>query len=264
VITCGKHCIIEKPLEITLERCDRIIDAGIRQKVKVGGIFPMRFSKVNIELKKAIDEGRFGSLVMGDAFIKWHRTPEYYSEVKWRSSMELSGGGAVMSQGIHSVDLLQWFMGKVVSVCAFSDCLGHANLEVEDAAVASLRFANGALGVIEASTAINPGFYRRIEILGTKGSAIVEEDNISLWKFDEERDSDQIVREKFSGEHRSGGGVSDPKAIGDIGHLRQILDFIKAIDNGHAPAIDALEARKAVALVTAIYESAGSNRIIYL
>jgi predicted dehydrogenase len=264
VISCGKHCVIEKPLEITLERCDKIIDAGIKQKVMVGGIFPMRFNKVNIELKKAIDEGRFGSLVMGDAFIKWHRTPEYYSDVKWRSSIALSGGGAVMSQGIHSVDLLQWFMGKVVSVCAFSGCLGHTNLEVEDAAVASLRFANGALGVIEASTAISPGFYRKIEILGTHGSVIVEEENISIWKFDEERDSDQIVRQKYSGEHNSGGGVSDPKAIGDIGHLRQLLDFIKAVDNGHAPAIDALEARKAVEIVEAIYESARNNKIVYL
>ena len=264
VINAGKNCIIEKPLEITLERCDRIIDAGIKHRVMVAGIFPMRFSKVNIELKKAVEEGRFGKLIMGDAYIKWHRTPEYYKDVKWRSSMRLSGGGAVMSQGIHSVDLLQWFMGKVEAVSAFSGCLGHTNLEVEDSAVASLRFASGALGVIEASTAINPGFYRKIEILGTNGSVIVEEENIAIWKFDEERDTDQKVREKYSGGHKSGGGVSDPRAISDIGHLRQLLDFIKAIDNGHAPAIDAMEARKAVELVLAIYASARNNRIIYL
>lgn len=263
-IKAGKHCVIEKPLETTLERCDRIIEAGIRHNVMVSGIFPMRFSRVNIELKKAIDEGRFGRLVMGDAYIKWYRSTEYYKDVKWRSSYDSSGGGAVMNQGIHSVDLLRWYMGRVEAVCAFTGLVGHEDLEVEDVAAATLRFANGAMGVIEASTAVNPGFYRKIEILGTKGSVIIEEDKIIAWKFDEERDSDQIIREKYSGNNQSGGGVSDPKAISDIGHLRQLLDILKSLDNGHPPAIDAPEARKAVELVLAIYASARNKRIVYL
>lgn len=263
-IKAGKHCIIEKPLETTLERCDRIIEAGIRHNVMVSGIFPMRFSRVNIELKKAIDEGRFGRLVMGDAYIKWYRSTEYYKDVKWRSSHDSSGGGAVMNQGIHSVDLLRWYMGRVEAVCAFTGLVGHEDLEVEDVAAATLRFANGAMGVIEASTAVSPGFYRKIEILGTKGSVIIEEDKIIAWKFDEERDSDQIIREKYSGNNQSGGGVSDPKAISDIGHLRQLLDILKSLDNGHPPAIDAPEARKAVELVLAIYASARNKRIVYL
>ncbi|MDP4224158.1 MAG: Gfo/Idh/MocA family oxidoreductase [Bacteroidota bacterium] len=264
VINAGKNCIIEKPLEISLSRCDRIINAGIQNGVTVAGIFPIRYSRVNIDLKAAIDEGRFGNLVMGDAYIKWHRNPEYYSEVRWRSVMELSGGGALMSQGIHSVDLLQWFMGKLEAVSAFCGLLGHKNIEVEDSVVASLRFSNSALGVIEASTAINPGFYRRMEILGTRGSVITEEENVAVWKFDEEKDDDRKIREKYSGEHRSGGGVSDPKAISDVGHLRQILDIIKSIDNGHLPAIDSIEARKAVEIVLAIYESARKNKVVYL
>jgi predicted dehydrogenase len=263
-INAGKHCIIEKPLETNLERFDRIINAGIKHNVMISGIFPMRFSKVNIELKKAIDEGRFGKLVMGDAYIKWYRSPEYYKDVKWRSRMVLSGGGAVMNQGIHSVDLLRWFMGKVEAVCAFTGLLGHKGLEVEDVAAATMKFANGAIGVIEASTAVSPGFYRRIEILGTRGSVVIEEEKILTWKFDDETDSDEKIREKFSGNNSSGGGVSDPKAISDIGHLRQLLDIIKAVDNGHPPSIDGMEARKAVELVLAIYASAKNKRIVYL
>jgi len=263
-INAGKHCIVEKPLETSLWRCDKIIEAGERHNVLVSGIFPMRFSRVNIELKKAIDNGRFGKLVMGDAYIKWYRSPEYYKDVKWRSSLVSSGGGAVMNQGIHSVDLLRWFMGKVEAVCAFTGLLGHDGIEVEDIAAATMRFENGAIGVIEASTAVNPGFYRRIEILGTRGSVVIEEEKLLTWKFDEETEADEKIREKFSGNNSSGGGVSDPKAISDIGHLRQLLDIIKAVDNGHPPAIDAIEARKAVELVLAIYASARNKRIVYL
>jgi predicted dehydrogenase len=219
---------------------------------------------VNIELKKAIDEGRFGKLVMGDAYIKWYRSAEYYKDVKWRSNLVLSGGGAIMNQGIHSVDLLRWFMGKVEAVCAFTGLMGHEGLEVEDVAAATMKFANGAIGVIEASTAVSPGFYRRIEILGTRGSVVIEEEKILTWKFDDETDSDEKIREKFSGNNSSGGGVSDPKAISDIGHLRQLLDIIKAVDNGHPPLIDGIEARKAVELVLAIYASAKNKRIVYL
>lgn len=263
-ITAGKHCIIEKPLETSIERCDRIIETGIKHNVLVSGIFPMRFSRVNLELKKAIDQGRFGKLVMGDAYVKWFRTPEYYSEVKWRSDLAASGGGAVMNQAIHSVDLLRWFMGKVSAVCAFSGLVGHEGIEVEDVASATLKFENGAVGVIEASTAVNPGFYRRIEILGTKGSVIIEEERLLTWKFDEETAEDDIIREKYSGSNVTGGGVSDPKAISDLGHLRQLLNIIKAVDNGYPPAVDAPEARKAVELVLAIYASAKNKRIVYL
>ena len=263
-INAGKHCIVEKPLETSLERCDIIIEAGLKHNVIVSGIFPMRFSRVNLELKKAIDEGRFGKLVMGDAYIKWYRSAEYYKDVKWRSNLLSSGGGAVMNQGIHSVDLLRWFMGKVEAVCAFTGLIGHTDIEVEDTAAATMRFENGAIGVIEASTAVNPGFYRKIEILGTRGSVVVEEEKLLTWKFDEETAADEKIREKFSGINASGGGVSDPKAISDIGHLRQLLDIIKAVDNGHQPAIDAIEARKAVELVLAIYSSARNKRIVYL
>lgn len=263
-IKAGKHCIIEKPLEVTLDRCDRIIHEAEKQNVTISGIFPMRFADVNIDLKKNIDEGRFGKFILGDTYVKWYRKPEYYSEVKWRASFEKCGGGAAMNQAIHSVDLLQWFMGKVESVSAFTGLIGHKNIEVEDTCVVILRFANGALGVIEASTAVNPGFFRKIEILGSRGSVVIEEEKILSWKFDDERKEDQVIRMKYSGGNVSGGGVSDPKAISDTGHIRQFHDIIEAIDNGRPPAIDAVEARKAVEIILAIYKSANEKRIVNL
>lgn len=260
----GKHCIIEKPLEITLERCDRIIEEGLKNRVLIAGIFPMRFSDVNVELKKAVDQGRFGNFVLGDIYIKWYRTQQYYNEVKWRASLKKGGGGAIMNQGIHSIDLLQWCMGKVDSVSAFTSSPGHTGIEVEDTAVAAIRFNNGALGVIEASTAVNPGFYRKIEILGTTGSAVVEEETIRTWSFSEEREEDRNIRLRFSGEQLSGGGVSDPKAISDIGHIRQISDFTEALDKGRLPAVDGTEARKAVEIALAVYKSAKLKQVVYL
>ncbi|MBN1108177.1 MAG: Gfo/Idh/MocA family oxidoreductase [Bacteroidales bacterium] len=263
-IKAGKHCIIEKPLEVTLDRCDIIIEQAAKNNVMVSGIFPMRFTDIGSDLKKCTDSGRFGKYILGDVYVKWYRKPEYYSDVKWRGSAIKCGGGALMNQAIHSVDLLQWYMGKVESVNAFTALISHENIEVEDTAVAILRFSNGALGVIEASTAVNPGFFRRIEILGSKGSVVVEEEKILTWKFDNEREEDEHIRRKYSGNNVTGGGVSDPKAISDTGHIRQFIDITSAIDRGVAPAIDAEEARKAVEIVLAVYRSANEKRVVYL
>jgi len=260
----GKHILSEKPLDVTTKRIDLIIAAADAAGVHLGCIFQSRFADDSAKIKKALDEGRFGNLVLGDAYIKWYRSKEYYASGAWRGTKKLDGGGALMNQGIHQIDLLQWFMGKVDSVCAFTSSPGHEDIEVEDTAVAVLRFNNGALGVIEASTAVNPGFFRKIEILGTKGSVVLEEEVIKTWEFAEEFNDDQMVRDRFSGSHTSGGGVSDPKSISDEGHIRQFLDITEAIDLRRKPAIDALEARKAVEIVLAIYESAAKKKIIYL
>jgi UDP-N-acetyl-2-amino-2-deoxyglucuronate dehydrogenase len=157
----GKHVIVEKPLEITLRRCDRIIDACRESGVVLSTIFPSRFHDASQELRKAVDHGRFGRLTMGDAIVKWHRTQAYYDSGAWRGTWELDGGGALMNQAIHSVDLLTWLMGPVVEVRAKTALLAHERIAVEDVAVATLEFANGALGVIEASTAAFPGYLKR-------------------------------------------------------------------------------------------------------
>jgi UDP-N-acetyl-2-amino-2-deoxyglucuronate dehydrogenase len=255
----GKHCIIEKPLEVNLERCDKIIDAAKRKGVLIAGIFPSRFLPVNQEIKKAVDEKRFGKFVLGDAYVKWFRSQEYYDSVKWRGTWEFDGGGALMNQGIHSVDLLQWYLGPVESVQALATCVGHSNIEVEDTIVANLKFANGALGVIEATVAVFPGSYKRIEILGTEGSVILEEDKLTAWKFLKETKVDDAIRKLHSGASDSGGGVSNPMAINITGHKYQIEDMIMSLDKGNKPMVDGIEARKSVEIVLNIYKSSKSG-----
>jgi predicted dehydrogenase len=148
----GKHVIVEKPLEITLKRCDRIIDACAKAGVQLGAIFPSRFHDSSVTLKRAIDGGRFGRLTVGDAYVKWFRTQAYYDSGAWRGTWALDGGGALMNQAIHSVDLLTWLMGPVVEIRANTATLAHQRIEVEDVAVATLKFAHGALGLLEATT----------------------------------------------------------------------------------------------------------------
>ena len=135
----GKHVIVEKPLEITLKKCDRIIEACEKAGVKLAAIFPSRFHDSSVKLKRAIDGGRFGRLTLGDAYVKWFRTQAYYDSGAWRGTWALDGGGALMNQAIHSVDLLTWLMGPVVEIQANTATLAHERIEVEDAAVATLR-----------------------------------------------------------------------------------------------------------------------------
>src|SRR5438309_5574111 len=152
----GKHIIVEKPLDITLKRCDAMIAAADKAGVVLSTIFPSRFHDSSQLMKKAIDAGRFGRLTMGDSYVKWFRTQEYYDSGAWRGTWALDGGGALMNQAVHSVDLLTWLMGPVVEIQATAATLAHERIEVEDTIVATLRFANGALGVLEASTAAYP------------------------------------------------------------------------------------------------------------
>jgi predicted dehydrogenase len=261
-IEAGKHCLIEKPLEVTVERCDRIIKAAEKAGVKLGVIFPSRFYENSKRLKDAIDKKRFGELVMGDAYVKWSRTPEYYLSGKWRGTWQYDGGGALMNQGIHSVDLLQWYMGRVDSVRAVAANIRHKNIEVEDTIVATLRFENGALGTIECSTAVFPGTLKRIEIMGTEGTAILEESDLIKWEFANENAGDKNIQ--LAKTNISHGGVSDPGDISFVGHQKQIEDMIHAIETGSNPLVDGHEGRKSVEIVGAIYESARTGQEIKL
>lgn len=263
-IDAGKHCLIEKPLEITLEKCDRIIDAAYKAGLKIGVIFPSRFYEAAKQVKKAIDEKRFGDLVMGDAYVKWNRSNEYYKSSAWRGTWNLDGGGALMNQGIHSVDLLQWYMGAVESVQSVAANIRHKGIEVEDTVVSALKFANGALGTIECSTAVFPGAFKRIEIMGTTGTAILEESNLIKWQFEKATGEDEIIINKMSGGTISHGGVSNPADISFTGHQRQIEDLIRSIETADKPLIDGLEGRKSVKIVLAIYESARSGQKVKL
>lgn len=260
----GKHAIVEKPIEITRERCDRIVEIAETTGVAVAGIFQSRYYDNAREVKRAVEQNRFGRMVMGDAYVKFYRTQEYYDEGGWKGTIALDGGGALMNQGIHAVDLLLWLMGPVRRVHAATKILGHERIEVEDTAVATLEFENGALGVIEGSTATYPGLLKRVEISGTQGTAVIEEEDLRTWHFAEETPEDDEIRHAYTTATTSGGGASDPMAIDTTAHARQLADFVEAIEAGRSPEVDVHEARRAVDLILAIYESARTGGSVEL
>lgn len=260
----GKHVIVEKPLEITLKRCDKIIEACDKNGVTLSTIFPSRFHRCSKLLKSAIDEGRFGVLTLGDAYVKWFRTQEYYDSGAWRGTWKLDGGGALMNQAIHSVDLLTWLMGPVAEISARTATLAHDRIEVEDVATASLKFENGALGVIEATTAAFPGALKRIEISGSLGSVVIEEEDIKTWQFANMTARDKKIAAEFANQTETGGGAADPAAIGHAAHTEQFRDVVKAIQSDSTPAIDGREGRRSVEIILAIYKSAETGKSIQL
>ncbi|MBI2435827.1 MAG: Gfo/Idh/MocA family oxidoreductase [Candidatus Hydrogenedentes bacterium] len=261
----GKNILSEKPLEVSSKRIDRIIQAADKAGVLLGCIFQSRFSEDSQLVYQAIQEGRFGKLVLGDAYIKWYRSPAYYASGAWRGTKKLDGGGALMNQGIHQIDLLLWFMGEVKQVQAQKKCIAHEGLEVEDLATAMIEFKNGAYGIIEGSTAIWPGHSARVEVHGTEGSAVTEDGALKFWKFAKRKPIDKKVEARLNQESVLGSGAGDPlSALKIEGHRRQIQDFAEAIQKGRPPRIEGREGRRAVALIEAIYKAAESGKTVKL
>lgn len=260
----GRHVVVEKPLEITLERCDDIIRACDEAGVKLCTIFPSRFSAANQALKDAVDSGRFGRVTLGDMYVKWWRTQEYYDGGGWRGTWALDGGGAFMNQAIHNVDLLCWLMGDVVEISGYTGTLAHERIEVEDVGVACLKFQSGALGVMEATTAAWPGMLKRTEIHGSRGSVIVEQDSILKWEFADSRPSDAELLSRLGGGSATTGGAADPKAISFVGHQMQLQDFVEAIAEGRAPRVDGREGRRSVEVILALYQAAKTGASVRL
>ena len=261
----SKHVIVEKPLEITPERVDQIIAACQKAGVLLGAIFPRRFQESSRALKQAIDRGRFGRIVLGDVHIKWFRTQEYYDTGVWRGTWKLDGGGVLMNQRIHGIDLLQWCLGGVAEVSAFTSTLAHERIEVEDTATVAVRFHNGALGSIEGTTGAWPGAKMRLEVCGSKGTAVLEDDVIVTWKFDTEEPQDEEIRRKHGPrEGLPDGGAADPRGISFEGHRRQFEDFVRAVQTGTQPCCSGLDARGSVEVICAIYKSAREGRPVRL
>jgi UDP-N-acetyl-2-amino-2-deoxyglucuronate dehydrogenase len=261
-IAAGKHVLIEKPLEITPERADRIVAAAEAAGVKVAAIFQGRFGESARTVKAAIDQGRFGRLVLASAYVKWNRTADYYLS-PWKGTWALDGGAALINQAIHGVDLLQWFAGLPTEVSGRITRRVHTGIEADDTTVATLLFPDGALGVIEASTAAWPGWSRRIEICGEHGSVCLEDDRIVRWDFADARPEDEAIR-SASRDDALGSGAGTPGGISIAGHLRQVADLVEAVRDDRPPTIDGHEGRRAVALVHAIYESARTGRTVSL
>lgn len=247
----GKHILVEKPIEIDLPRADALIEACDAAGVKLGVIFQSRFLPAAQRIKRAIEEGQLGRLMIGDAIVKWYRAPEYYAD-SWHGTLALDGGGALINQAIHTVDLLQWMMGPAETVFAMKSALRYPKIEGEDTLVGSVRFRSGALGVVQAATSAKPGFKRRLEISGEHGAIILDGDAISVWAIDGQDaavgDDAQITD-----------GSANPAAISNEGHRRQIEDMMHAVLEDRPPMIDGREGRRSLELVSALYASAASS-----
>jgi predicted dehydrogenase len=259
----GKHCIVEKPIEITLERIDRMIEAHARAGTTLGGIFNTRYTEGARLLKAAVEAGRFGRLCFASAVGPWWREQAYYDGSRWKGTWALDGGGALMNQGIHSIDLLQWLVGsRVTSVSGRIATLAHERIEVEDTGAAVLRFANGALGTLACTTSLWPGHFRTITLGGSDGTAVLADGNLLEWRFRDETAADQALRERLLRLPGAGVGAADPSAgLTPAGHAAAFREFLAAIEAGRPPAVDGPEARKAVAIIRAVYDSSRQDGV---
>ncbi len=253
----GKHLVVEKPIDISLAAADRLIEAAEKAGVKMTVISQHRFDPGLVELRRLLDEGRLGRLVLGDARVKWYRTQGYYDSGDWRGTWALDGGGALMNQGVHYTDLLRWCMGPVSEVMAVTATEAH-KMESEDVALAVMRFSSGAVGSLEASTAVFPGFRERLEISGTDGTVVVEDGRVVVREFTSERGEVGLYGSRVASEAsaETASGAADPGAISNDSHALQVSDLLAAIDEDRSPLMTGEEARNAVELVLAVYESA--------
>jgi UDP-N-acetyl-2-amino-2-deoxyglucuronate dehydrogenase len=253
----GKHVLIEKPLEVSLERADKLI-AGCRSAgVKLGVIFQNRYKPGYIRLKEAVSQGRLGKLLLGNAYIKWYRDEAYYSSSSWKGTLKGDGGAAFINQGIHTIDLLLDIMQEVESVYAKVKTTVHT-IEGEDLGVALLNFKSGAMGTIEGGTSLYPGYPERLEVFGEKGSIILEGGEIAHWNIKRE---ESALTPRQSGKSS---GSSDPMAVDYKLHMAQINDMVNAIIENREPLVNGETARKSLALILAIYQSSKENKLIQL
>lgn len=251
----GKHILVEKPIEITIKRANKIIAACKKVGVKLSVIFQNRFSPDYIKLKKAVREGQLGKLILGNAYIKWSRDANYYQSSNWKGTIKGDGGAALINQGIHTIDLLIDIMGEVDSVFGKTRTVKHT-IEGEDLGLAILTFKNSALGTIEGSTAVTPGYPERLEIYGTQGSVILEAGKIVGWNTDDKKRKNNKSKKEY------GSGSADPLAMKHKLHKAQISDFVNAIQKDKTPLVDGIQGRKSLALIKGIYKSAEKGKEI--
>ena len=252
----GKHILCEKPLDTTVAKMDLMIHEARSAKVKLGVIYQRRTFPAAIAARQAVQDNKLGKLVLGDAYLKYYRSQEYYDSAGWRGTWELDGGGALMNQGVHGIDLIQWIVGDVESVFARSAALVR-NIEVEDTAVAVVKYVNGAYGVIQGTTSVWPGQETRFEIHGEKGSIVFSDSGIKQWEFMDGTESMPDVAGTAS-------ASSDAANISADGHYILIDDMIQAIKEDRDPMVSGEDASKAVKLILAIYESARTGQEVRL
>jgi predicted dehydrogenase len=255
-----KHLLVEKPLDIKLKRIDEMIEATQTAGVIMTGVLPSRFREGIQKTYQAVQKRRLGRLVLLAGSIKWFRPDEYY-QGSWRGTWELDGGGALMNQSIHTIDLIQWLGGPIDTIYGKTATLRH-QIQTEDTGSALIEFKNGALGVIQGATSCWLGDPARIEIHGTEGTIVLEEGRIVRWDLKNGTIDEQ--KEMLSLEKDSFGGSRDPMGISPELHRRQMVDLIEAIHFNRPPLVTGTEARKAVEIILAIYQSSQTGTKIQL
>jgi UDP-N-acetyl-2-amino-2-deoxyglucuronate dehydrogenase len=250
----GLHVLAEKPLDITTSRADALISEADNAGVKLGVFFQDRCKPDILRVKRAIDAGVLGQPILADARVKWYRPPDYYANSRWRGTMAWDGGGALMNQAVHTVDLMLWLFGDVASVQAASKAALHA-IEVEDTLVALLQFASGALGVLQAATSVYPGYPRRLELTGSEGTLIIEQDR--LLAADLRNPPEDLLQ---GGEADHNPSAFSPVVSDARGHQYVLEEFLQAIRTDTNPRCDGREGRRSLALVEAIYAACRAGK----
>ena len=255
----GKHIVVEKPMALNLEEADAAIEAVESSGVKMEVVSQLRYSPALRRVRRAVEEGVLGRLVSGDVYMKFYRSQEYYDSGGWRGTWEMDGGGALMNQGIHGIDVLQHVMGRPKSIHGIVKTLVRKNIEVEDTAAAVVEWECGALGVIQGTTSVYPGYPRRMEISGENGTIVMAEDALVSWDIEGQEVPDDVILSD-----PSGGAASDPGAMSAAGHVLQITDLVEAVREDRPTAVDQHEGRKPLEIIIAIYESARTGSPVVL
>lgn len=276
-LLAGKHVIIEKPMEVTLEACDRLLAAQRTSGRTLAVVSQHRFDRAAQLVHEAVSEGRLGTLVLAECRVPWFRTQEYYDSGQWRGTWELDGGGALINQGIHTVDLLRWMCGPVVSVYAQARTATHQRIEVEDVVCATLTFANGAIGTVMASTSAYPGFPASLSLHGSAGGAVIHGDRLATLTLIDGptvggEGTTAHAQQVASGGTRAATRAvdeasdlpADPADVWGEAHRLQLLDFVDAVVEGRDPLVDGVSGRQSLELVLAIYESARTGKVVEL
>ena len=249
----GKHVLVEKPMALSLADADAMIAACRENGVQLGVCLQRRAEPLFRRVHDAIHGGDLGDITLGVVTMPYFRDEPYYAQAEWRGTWEMDGGGVLMNQGIHIVDLLLWFLGDPVEVHAFADSR-HRSVEIEDTAGAVLRFGNGAVATITATVATEPGFPHRLEVYGTNGGIQIEGESVLRWGLADES-KETVEPWPVATEQVDPGMAGDPRGISTSGHIAILKDFIAGIGRGEDPVIDGSEGRRSLAAILAVYES---------
>lgn len=274
----GKHVVVEKPMEISVAACDALLAAQRESGRRLAVISQHRFDPSSQAVRQLLDQNALGRLIAADVRIPWYRTQEYYDSGEWRGTWALDGGGCLMNQGIHTIDLMLWLCGPVREVYARTATAAHERIEVEDVACATLTFANGAIGTLFGSTAAYPGFPARLALYGVEGSAIIEGDELQTLAI---RGRETVTGASASAhaiqvatggtrsavhhvEHGMDNATGQAAWKWGDAHRAQFAEFIHAIHENRDPLVDGIAGRAAVALIHAVYESSRTGAPVRL